>query len=141
MPGQPTYESNTWANVSPLKSQAGNERAKTITIYSSTVALDSKSRRRLTPGSFVVKITSGLGTGMYGPYDKTASDGRESPAAGSVAFTWEGLDVTLSGAVAAAGLYAQCVFDKSNLTMNGFSLHGASLTSLTGYFPSCVFDD
>jgi hypothetical protein len=138
--GQPYYETNDWANKSPLKSLSGNERAKTVVIASSTVTNDAKSRKRLSPGSFLVEITSGHNADKYGPYLKTASDGRESPAEGGVVFTWEAHDVTL-GDRAAAGLYAQCVFDKSELTMNGCSLHGTPLTNLKTYFPSCVFDD
>ena len=136
----PYYETNAYANVSPVKSWAGNERLKTITLYASTVAVDSKLRKRLAPGSLMVKITSGVGINKYGPYDKTASDGRESPAVGGVAFTWEAHDVTLQDR-AAAGLYAQVVFDKSELTMFGYSLHGASLTALEAMFPTCIFDD
>ena len=138
--GQPYYESNDWANKSPLKAVYGNERKKTVTVYASTVVADSQSRRRLSPGTFLVKIDSGTGAGKYGPYLKTATDGRQTPVEGEVAFTWEAHDVTL-GDRAAAGLYAQCVFDKSELDMGGYSLHGTSLTNLKAMFPSCVFDD
>lgn len=138
--GQPYYETNTWANKSPLKSVVGNERKKTVTIYASTVADDTKSRKRLSPGTFLVKIDSGTGAGKYGPYLKTATDGRQTPVEGEVVFTWEAHDVTL-GDRAVAGLYAQCVFDMSELTMGGYSLHSTSLTNLKSYFPSCVFDD
>jgi len=138
--GQPYYESNDWANKSPLKSVYGNERKKTVTIYASTVTTDSKSRRRLSPGTFLVKIDSGTGADKYGPYLKTATDGRQTPVEGEVVFNWEANDVTLGDRVA-AGLYAQCVFDKSELTMGGYSLHGTSLTNLKAMFPSCVFDD
>lgn len=137
---QPYYESNTWANISPLKSETGNERKKPVTIYASTVTVDSKLRRRLSPGTFMAKITSGTGINKYGPYLKTATDGRQSPAEDGVAFTWEAHDVTLFDR-AVAGLYAQCVFDKSELTMGGYSLHSTSLTNLKAMFPSCVFDD
>jgi hypothetical protein len=138
---QPYYESNSWANKSPLKSISGNERAKTVTVYASTVAVDTKLRRRLSPGTFLVKITSGTGINKYGPYLKTASDGRESPAEGGVVFSWEAHDVTLFDR-AVAGLYAQCVFDKSELTMGGYSLNDPTpLSNLKGFFPSCVFDD
>lgn len=138
--GQPYTESNSWQNKSPLKYVTGSEAPKTVTIYASTVVADTKSRRRLSPGSFLVKIDSGLGAGKYGPYLKTASDGRQTPAEGEVIFTWEAHDVTLFDR-AAAGLYANCIFDKSELTMGGYSLHGASLTNLKGFFPNCVFDD
>jgi len=138
--GQPYYEENSWANKSPLKSSSGNERAKTVVIASSTVTTDTKSRRQLSPGTFLVKITSGDQINKYGPYLKTASDGRESPAEAGVAFSVEAHDVTL-GDRAGAGFYAQCVFDQSELTMGGYSLHSTSLTSLKGFFPSCVFDD
>jgi len=138
--GQPYYESNEWANVSPLKSINGNERKKTRVIAYSTVTDDTKNRKRLSPGTFLVKITSGHNINKYGPYCKTASDGREDPAEDGVGFTWEAHDVTL-GDRASALLYAQCVFDKSELSMEGYSLHGTSLTNLKAMFPSCVFDD
>lgn len=134
------WESNEWANKAPLKYQRGSEVAKTITLYASTVAVDTKLRRRLSPGSFLVKITSGTGINKYGPYDKTVSDGRESPAIGGVAFNWEAVDCTL-GDRACAGLYIDCIFDMSELTMNGCSLHGTPLTNLKSYFPTCVFED
>jgi len=138
--GQPYYETNDWANVSPLKSVHGNERKKTVTVYASTVTADSKLRKRLSPGTFLVKITSGTGIGKYGPYSKTATDGRAAPAEDGVVFSWEAHDVTL-GDRAIAGLYAQCMFDKSELTMGGYSLHTTSLTNIKAMFPSCVFDD
>ena len=137
---QPYYETNTWANVSPLKSVNGNERKKTVTIYASTVANDSQNRKRLSPGTFLVKIDSGTGADKYGPYLKTATDGRQTPAEGEVVFTWEAHDVTL-GDRAVAGLYAQCVFDMSELTMGGYNLHSTPLTNIKAMFPSCVFDD
>lgn len=140
MTGQPFFETNEWANKSPLKSQAGNERAKTIVIANTTVAIDSKLRRRLSPGTFLVEIGSGPNAGKYGPYDKTATDGRQSPAVGKACFTWEAHDVTLFD-TDAAGLYAQCVFDKSELTMNGYSLTGTPLTNLKAMFPTCLFED
>lgn len=140
MTGQPYYESNAWRNKHPLKSVSGNERAKTVVVAASTVALDSKSRRRLSPGTFLVQIASGHNATKYGPYDKTATDGRQAPAEGGVVFSWEAHDVTLFDR-AAAGLYAQCVFDQSELTMDGYSLHGTPLTNLKAMFPSCVFDD
>lgn len=138
--GQPYYETHEWANRSPLKSEYGNERKKTVMVYASTVVADSMLRRRLSPGTFLAEIASGLGAGKYGPYDKTASDGRESPAEGGVVFSWEAHDVTL-GDRAIAGLYAQCVFDRSEFTTNGYSLHGTPLANLKAMFPSCVFDD
>lgn len=142
MPVQPSpyYESNTWANKSPLKWVTGAEQKRTVVLAYSTVTADSMSRRRLSPGTFLVKIDTGHLSGKYGPYLKTASDGRQTPAEGEVVFSWEAHDVTL-GNRAIAGIYAQATFDKSELTMGGYSLHGASLTSLKGYFPSCVFDD
>ena len=137
---QPYYESNAWKNKSPLKYVTGSEAPKTVTIYASTVAMDTKGRRRLSPGTFLVQITSGLGVDKYGPYDKTASDGRQSPAEGGVVFSWEAHDVTLFDR-AAAGLYANCIFDQSELTMGGYNLHGTPLTNLKAMFPTCVFDD
>jgi hypothetical protein len=59
---------------------------------------------------------------------------------GGVVFSWDAHDVTLFDR-AVAGLYAQCMFDISELTTGGVSLHGTPLTNLKSCFPSCVFDD
>ena len=134
------YEENEWANKAPLKYQTGGEVAKTVTVAASTVTADSSSRKRISPGTLLVKIDSGDHTGKYGPYDGTATDGRQTPAADEVVFTVEAHDVTLMDR-AVAGWYAMAVFDKSELTMGGFNLHGTPLANLKTYFPTCVFDD
>lgn len=136
----PNVVSNTQDRPRPLKYVTGAEVTASVVVYASVVTLDSDTRRLIAGGTLMCKITSGLGADKYGPYLKTASDGREAVAELSSVFVWEGADVTL-GDRAMAGLFANCVFDKSELTMGGLSLHGASLTSLAAAFPQCTFDD
>ncbi len=131
---------NTQDRPRPLKFVTGAEVAKSVVVYASTVALDSDTRRLLAGGTLMCKITSGDGANKYGPYLKTATDGRQTLAELSAVFTWRGHDVTL-GDKPTEGLFAECVFDKSELTTSGVSLYGASLTSLKTAFPQCTFDD
>ena len=131
-----TYVSETWTRKVPLKYEHGDEKADDIVIDYSTVSL-TDSRRILPAGSLVTKITA---SGKYGPYDKTESDGRESVVEGSAYFTKSALDCTLMDQTT-GGWFMDCVFDKSELTMNGLSLHGASLTTLVAAFPQCTFSD
>jgi len=133
----PYVDDNAWDRARPLKYVVGDEKAKTVVVDNDTVTADAKSRKRVTGGSLLCKITA---SGLYGPYSKTATDGRQTLADGSAVITRRGLDVTL-GDRAIAGLFADCVFDKSALTLSGVSLHGASLTSLKAAFPQCTFDD
>ena len=109
-------------------------------IYSSVVALDADSRRLVTGGSLMCKITSGDGADKWGPYSGTATDGRQTIAADAVAILGTGVDVTL-GDHAVEGYYDQAVFDKSELTGTGYNFHSAPLTALAAAMPSCVFDD
>jgi hypothetical protein len=133
----PYVDENSWDKARPLKYVAGDEKAETVIVDNDTVTADAKARKRLAGGNLLCKITA---SGLYGPYDKSASDGRETLAEGSAVITWRGVDVTL-GDKAVAGLFADCVFDLSELTLNGVSLHGTSLTSLKNAFPQCTFSD
>ncbi|RKY14055.1 MAG: hypothetical protein DRP52_01060 [Planctomycetota bacterium] len=135
----PAYYSYDQANVNPLHAQRGSELAKTRTIYASTVPADSDLRKMVPAGTLLVKITSGTGINKYGPYLKTASDGRESPAENGVGFTTAAYDMTVCGDKALALWYADCVFEPDNLTMGGYSLWGSSLTDLKAMFPTCIF--
>jgi len=134
---QPYVIDNAWDKARPLKFESGAEVAKTVVVDNTYVSLSSLSQRLVTGGSLLVEITA---SGLYGPYDKAASDGRESLTAGACVITRRGVDVTL-GDKAVAGLYHNCVFDMSALTLYGVSNHGASLTSLKAAFPLCTFDD
>jgi hypothetical protein len=136
----PYRVANTQNRPRPLKSQSGDEKAKSIVLYSSVVELNTNSQRIVNGGTLLCKITSGLGVDKYGPYLKTASDGRQTVAELSAFFNELGHDVTL-GDKGVEGLFADCVFDKSELAMGGLSLHGASLTTLKAAFPQCTFDD
>lgn len=134
---QPYVIDNAWDKARPLKFETGAEVAKTVVVDNTHVGLSPQSQRVVTGGSLLCEITA---SGLYGPYDKSASDGREALTEGKCVFTRRGLDVTLYDR-AVAGLYHNCVFDLSELTLNGVSAHGASLTSLKTAFPLCTFDD
>jgi hypothetical protein len=54
-----------------------------ITLAASTVTADANGDKILPAGQFVVKVTSGGATGSYGPYASGATDGRQSPVAGT----------------------------------------------------------
>jgi hypothetical protein len=136
----PYFESDSWKRRQPLKIRNGSEKAESFIIYASTVAVDEYLRRIVPAGSLLTKITSGVGTGKYGPYAKTARDGRQTLAEDTGIITVEGEDVTLGDRPVAGWLY-DCVFDLSELTTNGVSKHGTSLTSLKSAFPHCKFSD
>lgn len=135
-----TYYDRDYQRHQPLKYQHGDEKAHSVIIYSSTVTLDDDSRRLVARGELLCEITSGTGLGKYGPYSKTASDGRESVTVDKVVVAVAGRDVTL-GDRAVAGWFADCVFDMSEMTFNGVSTHGTPLASLKTAFPQCTFDD
>lgn len=122
----------------PLKYHTGAESALSVVVHSSVVSLDDDSRRILNAGTVLCQITSGHAEDKYGPYSKTASDGRESLDHKYACVTTHGVDVTL-GAQEVAGYFAHCVFDLSQLVTGGISKHGASLTALEDAFPTCEF--
>jgi len=130
-------DTNSWDSARPLKYEIGDEKAHSVIVDNTYVTADSASRKRVAGGTLLCKITA---SGLYGPYDKTASDGRQTLAEEATVFTHRGVDVTLYDR-AVAGLFADCVFDKSQLTTNGVSFHGTSLTSLKAAFPQCTFSD
>lgn len=131
---------NTQDRPRPLKHQTGAEVARDIVIASSLVTLDDNSRRLVSSGTLFCKVTSGDQINKYGPYLKTASNGQQTLTENGIAFVVEGHDVTL-GDRPGAGWYAQCVFDMSELTMQGYSLHSTPLTNIKAVFPTCYFDD
>jgi len=136
----PHVETNNYDRPRPLKYVTGAEISMSAVIYASTVALDDDTRRLVKSGTLLCKITSGLGINKYGPYDGTASDGRQTITEGSLCIARSGVDVTL-GDRPVAGLYAHCVLDKSELTTGGYNLHGAPLTTIKAALPTCIFDD
>jgi len=121
----------------PLRYATGAEVRRSIIVDYNTIPADSAGRRLIQPGKLLVKITA---SGKYGPYDATASDGRQTitaPTAGviSAAIAAESADVRL-GDRAIAGYVHNCVFDLSELTLDG-----AQLAALKNAFPTCTFDD
>lgn len=134
------YTDNEFERKQPLMYRSGDEKAHSIVVYASTVTLDDDGRRLVAAGELLCEITSGIGDGKYGPYSNTASDGRESITKGLVGFAVAGHDVVL-GDKAIGGWFADCVFDCSELTLNGATTHGDGLTTLETAFPQCTFDD
>lgn len=133
----PLIDTNAWDSARPLKYEVGDEKAHSVIVDNDTITAGSASRKRVTGGTLLCKITA---SGLYGPYDKTATDGRQTLAEEAAVFAHRGVDVTLYDR-AVAGLFADCVFDKSELTTGGVSLHGTSLTTLKTAFPQCTFSD
>jgi len=137
MTGFQTYYDNDYERHQPLKYRGGGEMSKSIVVYASVVALDDDSRRLVNRGEVLCEITSGTGDGKYGPYSGTASDGRQNLTNKLTVVAQVGLDVTL-GDRPVAGWFADCVFDLSEMTLNGISAHS---TDLEDAFPQCVLDD
>lgn len=125
----------------PLKYRYGDEKAKTVVVGSSVVSLDSDDRRLVNRGELLVEITSGHLTGKYGPYSKTASDGRQNLDRNKAVVTTRGLELTLGIDKEVGGWFADCVFDLSELTLNGASESSTGLGNLRTAFPQCTFDD
>lgn len=134
------YTDNEFERKQPLKFRAGDEKAKTVVVYASTVTLDDDGRRLVAAGALLCEITSGTGDGKYGPYLNTASDGRENITKGLVGFAVAGHDVVL-GDKAVGGWFADCIFDLSELTLGSATGHSTGLSTLETAFPQCVFDD
>jgi len=135
--GFQTYYNMDYDRHQPLKYRYGDEKSKSIVVYASVVTLDNDSRRLVNRGEVLCEITSGTGDGKYGPYSGTATDGRQNLTNKMVVVAQNGLDVTL-GDRPIAGLFADCVFDLSGMTLDGISAHS---TALEAAFPQCTFDD
>ena len=131
----PKYLDYSWLRRNPLKYRNGAEFIETLVVYASTVTADSDGRRLLPAGTIMCEITSGTGDGKYGPYAKTASDGRQTIGSTVQPYVLlEGLDVSL-GDLPAGGLWANCVFNTSEiLSVNGIST--ANLSDLKTAFPN-----
>lgn len=131
----PKYYDYSWKHRKPLKYRTGVEPMETLAVYSSTVTADSDGRRLLAAGTILCEITSGTGDGKYGPYLKTATDGRQT-----IGNTYQpyvllvGHDVTL-GDLAVEGLWAQCVFNTSEIEDVNDISH-ADLSTLKTAFPN-----
>jgi hypothetical protein len=135
----PHVESDTFKRRRPLKYQTGAEVAETVVLDYSVVSQDSSGRRLVNDGTLLTKITA---SGKYGPYDGSATDGRQTVTRGSAYVLWGGCDVAL-GDKAVAGLFQNCVFDASELTIGGEGRYTQSTvpSALTDAFPTCTFDD
>jgi hypothetical protein len=138
--GFKTYDRD-YQRHQPLKYRYGDEKAKTVVVGASTVALDSDDRRLVARGELLVEITSGHLDGKYGPYLKTASDGRQSLSRDAAVIATQGLELTLGIDRVLAGWFADCVFDLSEMTLNGVSDSSSGQANLRTAFPQCTFDD
>ncbi len=136
----PYYTDNSWQRKKVLKYRQGDEKSETLVLYSSCVTPNADARRLVDAGTVLCEITSGAGLGKYGPYEKTASDGRETVDLTNQAFVLlTGKDVTL-GDQAVEGLFADCVFYRPTINeVNAISNSAAMLTALRTAFPQCNF--
>ncbi len=136
----PNVQDYSWVRKKVLKYRNGVEPAETLLVYSSCVTPNADARRLLSAGTILCEITTGAGTGKYGPYLKTASDGRQTLDATNQAYVLlVGKDVTL-GDTAVEGLWTQCVFERSTLNeVNGISATAAQLALLKVAFPNVEF--
>lgn len=142
-PNSPNVYDQGWLKRTPLKAVNGSEFAKTVVVLASGVTADANARRLVPAGTVLCKITSGHGEGFYGPYTKTASDGRESVTVDYAVVAKAGLEVTL-GNRETAGYYHNAVFDQtyiqdSDAAGDVISKHGTSLAALKAAFPTCKF--
>ncbi|HNT78502.1 MAG TPA: hypothetical protein PKH77_26110 [Anaerolineae bacterium] len=104
-----------WKHRQPLKYRSGAEPVETLVVYAAAVKADANGRRVFAAGTILCEITSGPGIGKYGPYDPTATDGRQTIGAANQPYVAiEGLDVTL-GNLPVGGLWAQCVFNTAEI--------------------------
>ena len=139
-PNMPSVDFNEQETGKPLLHWTGAELADSVVIHASVVTADSASRRIVPAGGLLLKITSGHALNKYGPYLKTASDGRQTLTKNASVVTTAARETTL-GDKSVAGYYGQSSFDLSQLTTYGVSKHGASLTALEAVFPTCSFRD
>jgi len=124
----------------PLKYATGAEVAKDVVIDEDAITADTYGRKLVAKGDLLLEITA---TGLYGPYDHTASDGRQSLSIGNAVVAAQDVDVQL-GDRAIGGYYHNCVFDLSELDLGNMATTGAHSTyinALRTAFPTCVWDD
>lgn len=134
----PHVEDYSWTRRKPLKYRDGSEKLETLLVHSSCVTANDDARRLIAAGTLMCKITSGTAVGKYGPYDQTASDGRQTVGADpQVYVTLAGHDVTL-GDLPCEGLWMGCVFNTTEiLDVNAIS--AADLSTLKTAFPLASF--
>ncbi len=126
---------DTVSGKAPLKYQTGAEIAKPVTVDATFVTADAYARKLIVKGELLTKITA---SGLYAPYDRTASNGLQTITEGSVVIAAEDADVQL-GDKAIGGFAHNCWFDASECTLHMGS--GAYLATLKTAFPTCTWDD
>ena len=136
----PNVQDYSWVRKKVLKYRTGNELAETLVVYSSCVTPNAEARRLMSAGTILCEITSGTGDGKYGPYLKTATDGRQTLDATNQAYVLlTGKDVTL-GDEAVEGLWRDCVFHRATIDeVNSISTAAAQLALLKAAFPHSEF--
>lgn len=131
----PTYTDNSWKNRQPLKYRMGNEPAENLVVSSDAVDANDDGRRLVSAATLLCEIESGDDAGKYGPYDKTADDGRQTLTPGKTFVTLNGRDMTL-GDFGMAGLWQGCVFNTSDiLDANDITDTEVNREALASVFP------
>lgn len=126
--------SDTLSAKRPLKYHTGAEVAETVVVDYTTVTADSLGRRLIDPGELFTEITA---SGKYGPYLKSATDGRQGITHKKAVIVNQAANVEL-GDKAIGGWYHNCVFDVSELDLKTVPIHSSALQNA---FPTCIWDD
>jgi hypothetical protein len=134
-------ESRSLLGNGPLKYETGSEIRMDCVVDYSTVSTNSNSQRVIDDGELLCRITA---SDKWGPYDPTASDGRQTvsaPSGGTVQTVVAGeyKNVTLGDDVM-AGYVHNCYFDLSVIE-DASEASGISTDDLEDAFPTCIFDD
>lgn len=132
-----TRITDTVSGKQPLKFHTGAEVAKSVVVDNDAITADTYGRKLVVKGELLTKITA---TGLYGPYSRTAVDGRATIALGTAVIANEDADVQL-GDKAIGGYYHNCVFDASECTLHKIAGHADPLATLRTAFPTCTWDD
>lgn len=131
----PVVYDHSYKRRKPLKYRTGAEPIETLTAHASGITRDDDGRRLIHAATIMCEITSGHAQGKYGPYDKTASDGRQTIGATNQPYvTLAGHDLTLSD-LPVEGLWAQCIFNTSEIEDVNDISH-ADLSTLKTAFPN-----
>lgn len=134
----PHVEDFSWTRRNPLKYRDGSEKIETLTVHSSCVDLNDDTRRIIPAGTVMCKITSGAAIGKYGPYDATATDGRQTIGTTNQPYvTLVGHDVTL-GDLSVEGLWMGCVFNTATI-LSGNAISESDKSTLKTAFPQSYF--
>lgn len=107
-----------------------------VTIDHTTVQADADGRKVLPIGTPLGKITSGPNAGKYGPWDKNATDGRET----AVCMLGETVDFALDGN-GGFGDKVATAFDWARVIVARLPIDPADLADLKQQLPNITFVD